>query len=146
MFDRLFNQPALYALERAMDASAVRAELIANNIANADTPNYKAVRMRFEEYLEREMGISTPTGDLPLQRTDSRHLPGNVSYGINGQFINGAFVYIDDSTTFRLDGNNVDIDHETAEQAKNAIQYSTLTELAGRRLSALRTVISEGRR
>jgi flagellar basal-body rod protein FlgB len=55
-------------------------------------------------------------------------------------------IYTDDATTYRLDNNNVDIDHEMAEQAKNAIQYSILTELVSRRLAGLRTAISEGRR
>lgn len=146
MFDRLFNQTGLVALERALDASALRAQLISNNIANADTPNYKAVRFRFEEFLARELGLAAPAGDLPLKQTHELHLPGISAYGLNGQYSSGGYVYTDDSTTYRLDGNNVDIDHETAEQAKNAIHYATLTEIVGRRLSGLRTVISEGRR
>ncbi len=142
----LFTEPPFTALERALDASATRAHLIAHNIANADTPNYKAQRLRFEEFLERELGMDTPQVDLALKRTHLTHLPGKAALGVIGELTSQGLVYTEDRTTFRLDGNNVDIDHEMAEQAKNALHYSTLLELISRRLSALRTVIAEGRR
>ena len=146
MIDKLFTEPALLALERSLDASSARAQIIAHNIANADTPHYKAVRLRFEEFLARELGMDGAHRSLPLRRTHPMHLPGHAGLGLRGTLTPSGLVYTDERTTFRLDGNNVDIDHETAEQAKNAIQYATLTELASRRLATLQTAISEGRR
>jgi flagellar basal-body rod protein FlgB len=146
MIDMLFNNPALLALEKGLDATSLRARLIADNIANADTPNYKAQRLSFEDFLARELDADRPAGELPLLRTNPLHFPGGRRPDIQGIETTNGIIYTDRSLTFRLDGNNVDIDHEMAEQAKNAIQYSTLTELASRRLAILRTVISEGSR
>ncbi|HDS30544.1 MAG TPA: flagellar basal body rod protein FlgB, partial [Firmicutes bacterium] len=126
---------------------SLRGHLIAHNIANADTPNYKAKRLRFEEFLARELGADVPGSTLPLARTNSLHLPGTHGFGTSGKLVPPiGIIYTQDQTTFRLDGNNVDIDHEMAEQAKNALQYSAMTDLVSRRLSSLRTAISEGRR
>ena len=146
MLNGLFDNIAFQALERGLDACSLRAQLIANNIANADTPNFKAQRLRFEEVLAQQLGVESPHGHLPLIRTNPLHLPGGDIVDLNGIRTPAGVIYTDDSLTFRLDGNSVDIDHEMAEQAKNALQYSTLTELASRRLAILRTVISEGRR
>ncbi|MCX6647729.1 MAG: flagellar basal body rod protein FlgB [bacterium] len=145
MLNRLFNNPTQIAIEYALDATSARAHLIANNIANADTPGYKALRLNFEDILEQKLDDSG-VASIGLKQTDPRHLPGKVFHGLKGTPTPYGIVYSDDRTTYRLDNNNVDIDREMAEQARNAIEYSTLTELAGRRLSQLRTVISEGRR
>lgn len=145
MLNQLFNNPVQITLEKALDAASVRGHLIANNIANADTPGYKALRLKFEDILAQELD-RTDRSTIGLRRTDPRHLPGSVFRGLDGTPTDYGLVYTDDRTTYRLDNNNIDIDHEMAEQARNAIQYSVLTELVSRRLSRLRTVISEGRR
>jgi flagellar basal-body rod protein FlgB len=146
MIEKLFADRTFVALERALDASSVRAHLIAHNIANADTPNYKAKRLRFEELLAVELGESVAAPSLALARTNPLHLPGTRGLGAIGTFTPEGVIYTEDRTTFRLDGNNVDIDHEMSEQAKNALQYTALTDLISRRLSVLRTAISEGAR
>lgn len=146
MLNRLFSNPAFLALERAMDASAARAHLIAHNIANADTPNYKAKRLRFEEFLARELNVDAPMSELPLRQTHPDHLPGRTAYGSMVTLTSEGIIFTENSTTWRLDGNNVDIDHEMAEQAKNALQYSALSDLISRRLAGIRTAIAEGRR
>jgi flagellar basal-body rod protein FlgB len=145
MLNRLFNNPTQIALEYALDATSARAQLIANNISNADTPGYKALRLNFEDILAQKLD-DAGVASIGLRQTDPRHLPGKVFNGLKGTPTPYGIVYSDDRTTYRLDNNNVDIDQEMAEQARNAIEYSTLTELASRRLSKLRTVISEGRR
>ena len=145
MINNLFNNRTQVALEFALDAAASRAHLIAHNIANADTPGHKALRLRFEDYLDRELNRGRGQ-DTSLRRTDPRHIPGSIYRGLQGTPTDYGLIYTDDATTQRLDNNNVDIDHEMAEQAKNAIQYSILTELVSRRLAGLRTAISEGRR
>jgi len=145
MINSLFNDTTQIALERALDASSTRTHLIAHNIANADTPNFKAVRLRFEDVLARELDRED---ELPPahRQMHPRHLPKHSLHGLQGSVRTYGVIYTDDRTSYRLDGNNVDMDLETALQAKNAIMYSTLTELVSRRFSALRTAISEGRR
>ena len=145
MLNQLFQNPVQIILEKALDATSARGHLIANNIANADTPGYKALKLKFEDILAKELD-RTDRSTIGLRCTDSRHLPGTVFRGLKGTPTQCGLIYTDDRTTYRLDNNNVDIDHEMAEQARNAIQYSVLTELVSRRLKALRTAISEGRR
>ena len=144
MIYTLFNEPVELALERVLDASSARAHLIAHNIANADTVNYKALRLNFEDVLAREFDSATRSAAFPLKRTHPLHLPGRSLHGLKGTVTEYGIIYQDTNTTYRLDGNNVDIDHETAEQAKNAILYSAMTEVVSRRLSGLRTAILEG--
>jgi flagellar basal-body rod protein FlgB len=140
-----FDTPASVTLERGLDACSLRARLIANNIANADTPNYKAQRLGFEDLLASKVNPDTPSGRLELIQTDPRHFPGTGIINPREIQNQASIIYTDDSQTYRLDGNNVDIDHEMAEQAKNAMQYSTLAELISRKYSLLKSVITEGR-
>ena len=146
MIYSLFNQPVQLAMERVLDASAARAHLIAHNIANADTVNYKALRLNFEDVLAREFDQTERASAFPLRQTDPRHLPGRSLHGLKGTVTEYGIIYEDDRTTYRLDGNNIDIDHETAEEAKNALLYSAMTELLNRKFAVLRTAISEGGR
>ncbi|MBA1333847.1 MAG: Flagellar basal-body rod protein FlgB [Firmicutes bacterium] len=126
------------ALEKALDAAWVRNQVISNNIANADTPNYKAYKVEFEDMLKEAIENQAVTG----KRTSSKHLPvgmdpiDNVSIRISRQR----------NTSTRLDGNNVDIDTEMANLAKNTIKYQTLVQQLSQRLARLKTVINEGRR
>ncbi|MEN3027251.1 MAG: flagellar basal body protein, partial [Chlorobiota bacterium] len=57
-------------LNRALDAYALRQRVIAENIANATTPNYRPHRVRFEELFQRHYGVSNRG-----IRTDDRHIP-----------------------------------------------------------------------
>lgn len=126
------------ALEKALDAAWVRNQAISNNIANGDTPNYKAYKVEFEDMLKQAIESQGVTG----KRTSPKHLPvgmdtvENVSIRVSRQ----------KNTSARLDGNNVDIDTEMANLAKNYIKYQALVQQLTQRLARLKTVINEGRR
>jgi len=142
MIEKLFSEVPLVALERALDASSLRARLIANNIANADTPGFKALRLNFEEKLAEELGVGREGGKLPLKMTHPRHLPGKGMLNPLAIETSSGTIYVDPYSTYRLDGNNVDIDLEMAEEAKNAMHYAALIELATRRFASLRSAIT----
>ena len=96
-------------LDKAADASWYRNEIITNNIANVDTPNYKRKDVQFETYLISQLS----GGDSLDDKVNNIKLSG-----LN------ATSYIDQaSSSYRMDGNNVNIDTETAELAKNQIRY-----------------------
>jgi len=137
MLGKLFNGSRI--LEKSLDASWVRNEAISQNIANVDTPGYKRKTVSFEEYLNEAMDDSGFRG----RRTDRRHIPiggGNIDdIGIRITEDNKALSY-------RLDGNNVDIDNEMASMAKNTIQYNTLIQRINGQFRKLRSAINEGRR
>jgi len=115
-------------LGKAADASWTRNEVIANNIANVDTPGYKRKDVQFESYL-----TSALAGDNSL---DSRVADVNLS-------TLDAKVYTDSaSLSYRLDGNNVDIDTESASLAENQIHYYALLDSMTQEFSRLKTVLA----
>lgn len=103
-------------LSKAADASWTRNELITNNLANVDTPGYKRKDITFESYLLQEL----TSGDSTSLRTRVRDVDlGNVN----------ATVYTDYSNlSYRLDGNNVDVDTENVEFASNQLYYQMMID------------------
>jgi flagellar basal-body rod protein FlgB len=115
-------------LDKAADASWKRNEVIANNIANVDTPGYKRKDVQFESYL-----TSALLGDNSL---DKRVADANLDSL-------DATVYTDSaSLSYRLDGNNVDIDTESANLAENQIRYYTLLDSMTQEFSRLKSVLT----
>ncbi|MDD4113178.1 MAG: flagellar basal body rod protein FlgB [Herbinix sp.] len=114
-------------LEKAADASWKRNEVISNNIANVNTPGYKRKDVQFESYLHGAL-----TGDDSLDRRVA-----NVRMDtITGQ------VYTDYANlSFRMDGNNVDIDTESANLAENQIRYYSLMDSMTQEFSRLKMVL-----
>lgn len=117
-------------LDKAADASNSRNEILTNNIANVDTPNYRRKDVSFERYLEQAM-----IGDDSL---DER--VGEINKHLSDF---GGLIYTDHSVlSYRLDGNNVDIDTESAYLAENQIRYNTLVSQIQQEFSRYKTVLS----
>jgi len=113
-------------LKKSLDASALRQRVIANNIANINTKGFKKSDVVFEETLKGEMKRYVNNPD--------------TAKSVKPEVIK------DETTGFRQDGNNVDIDLEMSNMAANNIQYNTLVTQLNSRLSLLKYVISEGRK
>jgi len=141
---KLFNNPIL---ERALDASWVRNEAISDNIANIDTPGYKRKDVNFDDYLKAAMNKDTISGLV----SDPRHIKINGTSDdseSNGSGVSGSnmkFTTDYSSTSMRMDGNNVDVDTEMAELAKNQILYDAYSTLINKDYGMLRSAIREGR-
>ena len=103
-------------LSKAADASWTRNEILSNNLANVDTPGYKRKDVTFESYLFEEFaGGSNSSLRKKVDDVDLENL--------------NAKVYTDYSTlSYRLDGNNVDIDTENVELASNQLRYNALLD------------------
>jgi flagellar basal-body rod protein FlgB len=109
----------------ALDVRSRRGELIANNLANADTPGYQARDIDFRQAMARAAG-ETPTSGVQLSTTNAGHIGGNTS----------ANAATNPDLKYRtplapaLDGNTVDAQVEQAAFAENAVRYqATLTFL-----------------
>lgn len=103
-------------LSKAADASWTRNEILTNNLANVDTPGYKRKDVTFESYLLEE--LTSGSNSSLRKKVD----------GIDLENIDEK-VYTDYSNlSYRLDGNNVDIDTENVELASNQIRYSALLD------------------
>ncbi|WP_434512034.1 flagellar basal body rod protein FlgB [Desulfitobacterium sp. AusDCA] len=130
----LLVTPLMNMLEKKLDASALRQKVIANNVANVDTPGFKTSHVEFEDILKRALNKES----LSLRKTDPRH----IDPSINVQAAQ-ARVVIDNSTTLRNDGNNVDIDKEMADLAKNGIDYQAISQILGQKYSGKIKLISD---
>ena len=107
---------ALQFNQTALSLRSARQELIASNIANADTPNYKAKDIDFARALQGAM--SGNKANLPLATTSASHLRGAT-----GQSVMGAPVMYRNALQPSADGNTVDMDVERAQFADNALRY-----------------------
>lgn len=117
-------------LDKAADAANTRNEILANNIANVDTPNYKRKDVSFENYLEQAL----IGGDILDERISDINTHLSDFSGIT---------YTDNSTlSYRLDGNNVDVDTENAYLAENQIRYNALVEQIGQEFARYKTVLT----
>lgn len=107
---------ALKFHQTALSLRAARQELLASNIANADTPNYKAKDIDFASALQG--ALSGTTENLPLTGTSTRHFGGTT-----GGSVMGAPVMYRNVLQPSADGNTVDMDVERAQFADNALRY-----------------------
>lgn len=116
-------------LDRAADASWTRESAIANNVANVDTPGYKRQDVAFEDILKRELKSSKyNTLQKAVDQVSLDKLEGQV--------------YTDyASYSYRLDGNNVDIDTENVELASEQLRYQTLTKATSEELTRMSTAM-----
>ncbi|MDL2217236.1 flagellar basal body rod protein FlgB [Christensenellaceae bacterium OttesenSCG-928-M15] len=119
-------------LNRGMDAAWRRNEVIANNIANVDTPDFKRSTVAFEDYYKSALSGET---EFTMKRTRAKHMDNGRMDAV------GYTVQTDTSTTMRMDGNNVDIDKEMSDLAQSVIYYQTLQSKVSSELQQLSIAI-----
>ncbi|HJF31078.1 MAG TPA: flagellar basal body rod protein FlgB [Sporosarcina psychrophila] len=120
-------------LERGLDFSATKGKVISQNIANIDTPNYKAKNVSFEEVF-----ANAKANTLEAYRTDKRHIDFKSTTTQPGVFNYSNLRY-------RQDGNGVDMDKEQADLAANQIYYNAVVDRINGKFSTLQNVIKGGR-
>ncbi|HUE91273.1 flagellar basal body rod protein FlgB [Pseudomonas sp.] len=128
-FDR-----ALGIHQQALGFRSQRAEVLANNIANADTPNYKARDLEFATVLA-EQSAKTQRGPVNLNRTDSRHIAAD---GIQVGEADLAY-----RTPFHpsIDQNTVDLQIEQSNYAENSVQFQASFTLLNSKFKGLVTAL-----
>lgn len=126
-------QRHLSVLGNALNLRTQRHQMLASNIANADTPNYKARDFDFSHAMQSAM--AGKGGGVALARTSAGHLEGG-----NGP--QPAGLQYRKETQSAVDGNTVDMDVERAAIAENAMQYEILTRLINDRIQGMRSAIS----
>jgi len=135
MLNSILSSPRVTVLEQALSASSLRQKVISNNISNVNTPGYKKSEVLFENMLQNAM-----TSDkMPMLQTNSRHLP------LQHAAMPTAKVNVIGNTSIRTDGNNVDIDVEMADLAKNSIYYNAIAQQLSSYFSGIKSAIKEGR-
>jgi len=135
MISNLLNITSI--LEKALDASSLRNNVISNNIANVDTPGFKRDTVLFEEILNHHM---------ESRISGIRNNEAHIAVGKDRRNSIQPVVIKDNShLSTRIDGNNVDIEKEMAELAKNNIKYQVLIQNINSSFRRLKNVINEGR-
>ena len=117
-------------LDKAADASWKRETVLANNIANVDTPGYKRKDLDFEGVLKQELGrCKRTTLDTKIENLHMDHLNPSVYTDLSNY-------------SYRLDGNNVDIDNEEVEYASEQLRYEGITAGINNEFNRMKSVIS----
>jgi flagellar basal-body rod protein FlgB len=125
------------ALATSLNFRQMRNELISSNIANSETPGYKAKRLDFEAALARAIDIDEMQN---LNTTDQEH------FDVGGGGFNNLEpeVYNDPNGVVSEDGNTVDREQEMAKMAENKILYDASVQLMNKKLGLLKYAISSG--
>lgn len=133
----LFSDPLPQMLKKALDFQSMRHTIISSNIANVDTPGYKAVDIEFEKELRSAIGSEDR---LSMKPTHPKHIGGREKdfEGIRPKIVSERGVS-------RLDGNNVDIDKEMTKLAENQLMYSAVIRALTNKGELIKYVIDQGR-
>ncbi|MBI4925145.1 MAG: flagellar basal body rod protein FlgB [Bdellovibrio sp.] len=127
--------PVIGALNTSLNLRLLNQNVISSNIANADTPGYKAKALEFETAFRR--ALESDQGMQPLQ-THPEHLKSSVIDPVYPE------IYEDPHGLETLDGNTVDRSQEMAKMAENQILYDASAELLKRKLGMLKYSVTEG--
>jgi flagellar basal-body rod protein FlgB len=127
-------------LTRSLDALAMRQRVTADNVANVDTPGFKASEVRFENVLRRVIG-EQEGAQLAMARTDGQHMlrGGALALDLAPQVVQQT------GMSLRNDENNVDIEQQMAELAETTLRFNAVSESLSRRFAMQRTIASDGR-
>lgn len=130
MSDPLFSDDAFRAGKIALNGLALRQEIIGQNLANVDTPGYRAQSVSFEEALRRALKDDT---HIKVSTNHPMHLERSspqVSFQVRPRA----------GGVLRADGNNVDIDVEMSQMVETGIRYQALTQVVSKKLLLLKTI------
>ena len=129
------NDKTLQALSTAAKFREMRQEVIASNIANAETPEFKAKKLDFEEALARALDVD---GQMSMQIEDSRHY--NVG---SGGFNNlSPEIYEDPNGEVSLNGNTVDVESEMSQMSQNKLMHEALTSLINKKIGMMKYLVN----
>lgn len=127
--------PVIGALNTSLNLRLTNQNVISSNIANADTPGYKAKAVEFEQAFRDALNMSDR---LQAAGTDAQHIIRRPTDPVNPE------IYDDPNGVESLDGNTVDRAAEMAKMAENQLMYDSSAEALKRKLAMLKYAISEG--
>jgi len=124
--------------EKVLDMQLMRQNIVASNMANLTTPNYKARRLEFEENLQSALNLDARG---KMTRSDPGHIPAAFHPETFGPELEKDLPY----RVIHGD-DNVDLDKEMATMAKNTMRYNALTTVIKKGFDGLREIIADGGR
>jgi flagellar basal-body rod protein FlgB len=127
------NDNTIGELRGTLDRTSTRSSVTAANLANVDTPGYRALQVAFEETLD------AVAGDLEMSATDPEHVQP-PAYDEPRPIVSDA-----PPGRMRVDGNTVDIDREMTELARLQGRYAAAAQLVRKRFALVRLALTDGR-
>lgn len=127
--------PTIGALNTSLNLRLMQQNVTSANIANADTPGFKAKKVEFESALRDALGVG---GKFQPQESDPRHIVHRDTNPIDPE------VYDDPNGVESLDGNTVDRAAEMSNLAENQLLYDASVEMLKKKLGMLKYSITEG--
>lgn len=132
----LFNNPVIVGLTKQLDAASLTQKVIANNVANVNTPGFKKSNVSFQDELRRALDTGAPS----LITTNPRHMGGKADVDqVSPKVVQES------GTTMLYGQNNVDIDQEMVNLAANSIIYDFSATSLSERLGLLSYVVKGGK-
>jgi flagellar basal-body rod protein FlgB len=140
--DKAVSSPNLFSntislLEKSLNLRSKRHQVLAANIANLDTPNYKAFDLVIKEAFDKSTGGS---GKIKLERTHANHLPMNADRSDRLTLTQAP----EPEFSLRGDGNTVNLDKTMADVAENTLLFKTAAQIISRKFKGLKNVIDGG--
>jgi len=137
MFDNTTFGKSLDIMKRTMDVSLLRREVIADNIANAETPNFKRTDISFESSMANalETEHSTP---FKMKLTHEKHIPNDRVVDYKTVKPRRVLDYQSQSDN---NGNNVDIEREMMDVVKNQMKYQLMTQAVSKQFQKINMVV-----
>ncbi len=134
--DKIFSN-TVSTLETSLNLRSIQHKALSANIANMDTPNYKAVELDVNEKMAKQNGS---VSGLKLVRTNTGHLPirANRTDHVTLKAVRPS------AFSLRGDGNTVDIDRTMGKLAENTLLYNATAQLISRKFKGLKNVIKGG--
>ena len=123
-------------VEKALDIRSMKHNLVISNIANKDTPNYKAFDLAVEEEMQKLKGAETT---VTLKKTQKGHLPSNRE-----SCPDVSITRTSKGLEQNLDGNTVDIEREMTNLAENNLLYDAMAQIMRKKLQGLKVAIQGG--
>jgi len=127
----------IFLLERSLNIRSLQHRVLSSNIANMDTPNYKAVELAVAEEINRNQDsassvqlVQTQAGHLPLKHSSADHVKLKIAKP--------------PEFSLRGDGNTVDLDRTMGKLAENTLLYKTAAQLISQKFSGLKSAIRGG--
>ncbi len=129
-----------YLLEKAMDTSMLRHQVISDNIANADTPGFKRSSISFESQLYRALNSENEMRKCPQAHlTNKKHISFNKPLDYKKV---KPRIHVDFNTNYRNDKNNVDIEKEISDAVVNTLRYKLLADRVRNNFKTLNGILS----
>jgi len=137
MFSNSLEMNTISLSTMGLDASIKRRAVIANNIANVDTPYYKRKEVVFESELKRAID-SMGKPSIPTKTTDKRHIQFSIPKDFRSV---SPKIHVEYDSNYRNDKNNVDIEKEISDEVKNSLRYKALINVINRNFQKLENMM-----